>query len=829
MRSAKNMTARALSLAVVLFLVAALIPVLSFAELSSDVEATIEPSTATVIGGDPLDTPDLIVDAQANQPDTPTGTRDSIDSVDDAQGSHDVQDGLSEPTVRPLDLTAQEGGAVPLDVDLTATTVTVDNPVDLLDVVANGVATTVNLAPGSYQLAPVLGNPDAYVASKGYLVVNRSITFASTGAGATILNNPLSRHMYVYSNSNANITLAFANVALMGNNGGGIHFQNISGTLTLNGAVVQGCTANDPDRASGPSLSVYNGGGLNAPSATANMVLNACTFANNTASNGDGGAVYAGGSLANIRTEGVTFQNNSASSGYYWNLDSTSAPVHATHIINTTYTTPFRFAYNNVDISYRPTNRAITYNSNIDGVGPFITGPYYSGEPFGLYDVSDFGWSKPDYIFMGWSLSQTGTMASLYDKPSVFGSQDVALYAVWAEARYTVNYNINGGTPASIAAKTGVKWDDTGLIPTQDPSRVGHAFAGWNVTLGGSGTKVRTADAYAGLAASERTFSITLTAQWTANVYTVRFLDWNGTVRASQNVAYGLAAATPPNPTRAGYTFAGWDRGYGFITAATDVYANYLRNPPPPPSPSSVSLVRFLDWDGGVLLSATVTSGAAATAPAAPTRAGYTFTGWDKAFGVVTSDLDVTALYEPELTPTPDGPNDPAADPDVLTIPSAPTPSAPAIPAPGPADGLVNYAGEGLSPADERMIAAQTGNPLQDIAAGNVPLGNLATTAVWSFLNLLLATCCVAGYAALQIGVIRRRTYTLAAKALRYAAMAFAVVTVIVWLILDQLQKPLALVDAYTPIIATLFATVALLALIFNIIKGSSNLEDIVV
>jgi hypothetical protein len=58
--------------------------------------------------------------------------------------------------------------------------------------------------------------------------------------------------------------------------------------------------------------------------------------------------------------------------------------------------------------------------------------------------------------------------------------------------------------------------------------------------------------------------------------------------------------------------------------------------------------------------------------------------------------------------------------------------------------------------------------------------------------------------------------------------MAFAVVTVIVWLILDQLQKPLALVNAYTPIIATLFVTVALLALIFNIIKGSSNLEDIV-
>ena len=37
--------------------------------------------------------------------------------------------------------------------------------------------------------------------------------------------------------------------------------------------------------------------------------------------------------------------------------------------------------------------------------------------------------------------------------------------------------------------------------------------------------------------------------------------------------------------------------------------------------------------------------GGAATAPANPTRTGYTFTGWDKAFTNVTANLVVTAQY----------------------------------------------------------------------------------------------------------------------------------------------------------------------------------------
>lgn len=58
--------------------------------------------------------------------------------------------------------------------------------------------------------------------------------------------------------------------------------------------------------------------------------------------------------------------------------------------------------------------------------------------------------------------------------------------------------------------------------------------------------------------------------------------------------------------------------------------------------------VRFYDWDGTLLKTDSADWQSAAIAPATPARPGYTFAGWDKSFEAVTADLDVTALYEKE-------------------------------------------------------------------------------------------------------------------------------------------------------------------------------------
>jgi uncharacterized repeat protein (TIGR02543 family) len=57
-------------------------------------------------------------------------------------------------------------------------------------------------------------------------------------------------------------------------------------------------------------------------------------------------------------------------------------------------------------------------------------------------------------------------------------------------------------------------------------------------------------------------------------------------------------------------------------------------------------LVTFVDWDGTVLSTVSVVPGDAATAPADPTREGYTFIGWDKDFSAVTDHMTVTAQYQ---------------------------------------------------------------------------------------------------------------------------------------------------------------------------------------
>ena len=63
------------------------------------------------------------------------------------------------------------------------------------------------------------------------------------------------------------------------------------------------------------------------------------------------------------------------------------------------------------------------------------------------------------------------------------------------------------------------------------------------------------------------------------------------------------------------------------------------------PSPTSYT-VTFVDYDGDVLKTETVVSGGSATAPANPTREGYTFIGWDLPFNQVTTTLTITAQYQ---------------------------------------------------------------------------------------------------------------------------------------------------------------------------------------
>ena len=122
----------------------------------------------------------------------------------------------------------------------------------------------------------------------------------------------------------------------------------------------------------------------------------------------------------------------------------------------------------------------------------------------------------------------------------------------------------------------------------------------------------------------------------TSTTYTVRCLNWDNSVISTQTVTRGGSATAPPNPTRDGYVFTGWDKSFTNITANTDIHAQYT---------IKTYTVRFLDWNGTVLDTQTINHGSNATPPPNPTRDGYTFSGWSGNYTNVTANVDIIAQY----------------------------------------------------------------------------------------------------------------------------------------------------------------------------------------
>ena len=211
--------------------------------------------------------------------------------------------------------------------------------------------------------------------------------------------------------------------------------------------------------------------------------------------------------------------------------------------------------------------------------------------------------TRTGYTFTGWDKAFTNITA------------DLVVTAQYEINTYTVTFKDWDGT---VLKTQEVQYGGDAEAPA-DPTRVGYTFTGWDKAF----TNV-TAD-------------LVVTAQYEINTYTVTFKDWDGTVLKTQEVQYGGNAEAPADPTRTGYTFTGWDKAFTNITADLVVTAQYEIN---------TYTVTFKDWDGTVLKTQEVQYGGDAEAPADPTRVGYTFTGWDKAFTNITADLVVTAQYE---------------------------------------------------------------------------------------------------------------------------------------------------------------------------------------
>ena len=222
--------------------------------------------------------------------------------------------------------------------------------------------------------------------------------------------------------------------------------------------------------------------------------------------------------------------------------------------------------------------------------------------------------TKEGYTFIGW---YNGESEWNFETPV---TADLTLTAKWQINQYTITFDTAGGSEVpSITQDYG-----TAITPPAAPTRTGYTFAGWDREIP---TTMPAGD-------------MTITARWTVNQYTITLKPENGGQDIVIKQDYGTAITAPANPTKTGYTFAGWDKTIPTTMPAGDmtITARWTVNQ---------YTITLKPENGGQDIVIKQDYGTAITAPANPTKTGYTFAGWDKTIPTTmpAGDMTITARW----------------------------------------------------------------------------------------------------------------------------------------------------------------------------------------
>ena len=242
---------------------------------------------------------------------------------------------------------------------------------------------------------------------------------------------------------------------------------------------------------------------------------------------------------------------------------------------------------------------AVTLNTNGGTINSGNVTGYTYGVGATLPAADDMTYTG--HTFKGW-----------YDNENLTGSPVTAIggtemgnkeyWAKWEINQYTITVKPeNGKADITITQDYGTP------ITAPTLTREGYTFKGWDKEI----PETMPAD------------NITVKAQWEINQYTITFDTNGGSEIVPITQDYGTEITAPDNPTRKGYTFKGWDREIPKTMPAENmtVKAQWEINQ---------YTIAFDTNGGSEIAPITQDYGTAITAPADPTRKGYTFKGWDK-------------------------------------------------------------------------------------------------------------------------------------------------------------------------------------------------------
>ncbi len=244
--------------------------------------------------------------------------------------------------------------------------------------------------------------------------------------------------------------------------------------------------------------------------------------------------------------------------------------------------------------------------------------------------------NREHYDFLGWAACATATVAEYQPGGIFIADEETTLYALWQLKRYTITWLSDDD---SVIDTTTVEY---GVVPTHaEPVKAATAeytytFAGWSPEV----TAV--------------TGDISYTATFTGilNKYTIKFVNEDGTVLQTNEVAYGVMPTyTGQTPTKAAtaqytYAFKGWDKDIVAVAGAATYTAQF-------DSTVNKYAITWMDGDGKTLKTEDVAYGdTPAYSGQTPTKAAtaqytYSFNNtWSPAISAVTEAATYTAQFD---------------------------------------------------------------------------------------------------------------------------------------------------------------------------------------
>ncbi len=244
------------------------------------------------------------------------------------------------------------------------------------------------------------------------------------------------------------------------------------------------------------------------------------------------------------------------------------------------------------------TYTVITYTMGTDGQYDAGVSKAYEGVTDATVNV------KPATVAAGFKLNDT---LSVYEGVvAADGSLTLKVYI--DRETYQFNTSVTAGTTTE---KVGYLYGSTVVVPAEE-TKTGYTFNGWYY----GDTKYA-----AGSNFTMPANDVTLTGSFDINSYTVTWVFDNGTADKVETYVYNTAIVAPATPVKEGYTFTTWSPAVATNMPAENVTytAQWSAND---------YTITFNTNGGNTIAPITQAYGSSVTAPADPTRTGFTFAGW---------------------------------------------------------------------------------------------------------------------------------------------------------------------------------------------------------